>query len=335
MRGFFQAKMLERLLPWLGRPGTNVSDLLAGTSTGGIVALALAVPDMSGRTRTPDEVAGFYRDHGPEIFRDSRFRKASHWVWSKHRRRALDRALQATFGDQKLSAATMRVLVPAYNAAQHDMMWFDSAALRELAVRNHWRALTRQPLLLDPPAWRVAAATAAAPTYFDPFRDEDRIWLDGGLGANNPTPVAMALAHADLSQARRELLSSARLGSVHQHPKIWVLSIGTGRTPPNGRWRFGRIGFGLGLPHAFMYPSALTAEFAVKSMVELREVTPVGRFAHVFNVVRIDPPASVARLPLDAPTPAAFREMERGVDEVLANSSFVRRFALFAAATRQ
>jgi patatin-like phospholipase/acyl hydrolase len=228
----------------------------------------------------------------------------------------------------------MRVVVPAYDAADHTMLWFDSAALRDQSVRNHWRSLTGKPPLLDPPVWQVAAATAAAPTYFDPVRAGGRVWLDGGLGANNPTPVAMALAHADLSQSRTDLSPEDRLRSIHSFPKIWVLSIGTGRTPPNSRWRRGRLGFALGLPHAFMYPSALTAEFAVQSMADIQEVTASNQFGRVFAVLRVDPPESMAQLPLDAATPAAFDEMERAADEALGDTSFIIDFAMFAAASR-
>lgn len=334
MRGFFQAKVLERLLPCLGRQGEGAFDLIAGTSTGGITALALAVPEMSGRHRTPAGIASFYQTHGPRIFPASSYRKLSQWVRSKHHRGPLDRALRDAFGDQLFSAADMRVVVPAYDAADHTMTWFDSAALRDQTVRNHWRSLTGKPPLLDPPAWQVAAATAAAPTYFDPVRAHGRVWLDGGLGANDPTPVAMALAHADLSQTRKNLSSADRLRSVHTYPKIWVLSIGTGRTPPNSRWRRGRLGFAFGLPHAFMYPSALTAEFAVQSMADVQEITANNQFGRVFSVLRVDPPESMAQLPLDAATPAAFDEMERGVDEALADTSFIIDFAMFAAASR-
>jgi hypothetical protein len=83
-----------------------------------------------------------------------------------------------------------------------------------------------------------------------------------------------------------------------------------------------------------MYPSALTAGFAVQSMADLQEVTAENQFGRVFSVLRVDPPESMAQLPLDAATPAAFDEMERGVDEALAGTSFIIDFAMFAAASR-
>src|SRR5579885_3579352 len=92
MRGFFQAKVLERVLPYLSRQGEAAFDLVAGTSTGGITALGLAVPEASGRHRTPADIASFYRTHGPQIFPQSSYRRLSQWVRSKHRRASLDNA---------------------------------------------------------------------------------------------------------------------------------------------------------------------------------------------------------------------------------------------------
>jgi len=68
------------------------------------------------------------------------------------------------------------------------------------------------------PIWQVARATSAAPTYFKAMKIEQRSFLDGGIGANNPSFIA-------LREARRKMPNT--------NPYIFV-SIGTGRTDGQG-----------------------------------------------------------------------------------------------------
>ena len=114
------------------------------------------------------------------------------------------RLLRLELGEARLSAARPRTMVPAFSLARRDLVWFDSDCRRPFP-----RVKVAD---CDPPAWQVAAATSAAPTYFEPARVDgvDGEWLDGGVGANDPTPFAIALA-------------------LDERPEeVFVLSIGTG-----------------------------------------------------------------------------------------------------------
>lgn len=138
--------------------------LYAGTSTGGIIALALA----SGEE--PAKIVDWYRERGPGMFPHRILRKALLLVKHRYPAKPLESALQDFFGDARLSDLRSRVIVPT-----HDMARGTSYFFRE-----------------DKPhrVWEAARATSAAPTYFKPYEKGKHIWIDGGLYMNNPSLVA-------------------------------------------------------------------------------------------------------------------------------------------------
>jgi uncharacterized protein len=86
-RGMFSAAVLARLEEDLGTRIADHFDLIAGTSTGGIIALGL------GLGLSPQEITAFYTEHGPRIFRD------------RTRTRSLRRLLRAKYGREPLKEA--------------------------------------------------------------------------------------------------------------------------------------------------------------------------------------------------------------------------------------
>jgi uncharacterized protein len=65
IRGLIPAVLCERIEEWAGVPIYQLFDLIAGTSTGGIIAMGLAFPPHGKRA---GELADFYRKDGKEIF---------------------------------------------------------------------------------------------------------------------------------------------------------------------------------------------------------------------------------------------------------------------------
>lgn len=147
-------------------------DLVCGTSTGGLVALALAAG------LSPMQIVRLYQDRGPDIFKKSRF-----LTWPLFRERysakPIEGALRDVFGDRRLDEVSEpRLLITAvdYNRSrpEHAMYFF----------RNE-----SEYTFFD-----AARATSAAPTYFKPYVLGDRAWVDGGLVANNPADCALVEA---------------------------------------------------------------------------------------------------------------------------------------------
>jgi uncharacterized protein len=177
MRGIFTAAYLVGLEDALGRPLIDIVDLVVGTSTGGIIALGLA----SGRPA--DKMLRFYTEHGPEIFEKPRP------LWQrlrnkpKYDRAPLDRVLQEKFGEIVMNDLQKHVCITSHELVAGTTRVFKD----DHAPGLHWGG--------DQLVWKVAAATAAAPTFFAPMQLNDQdSHVDGGIWANNPAMVGITEA---------------------------------------------------------------------------------------------------------------------------------------------
>ncbi|WP_432098429.1 CBASS cGAMP-activated phospholipase [Streptomyces sp. WAC 04229] len=181
-RGMFSAAVLTRLEEDLGTRIVDHFDLIAGTSTGGIIALGL------GLGLSPREILTFYTGHGPRIFRDrSRMRGIRHMVRAKYGAEPLKAALTEVFGDRTFGESSKRLVITSYNVAADDVYLFRTPHLPTL--KRDWREK----------AVNVALATSAAPTYLPGMPLDGARLIDGGVWANNPTMVALTEAVGPLS----------------------------------------------------------------------------------------------------------------------------------------
>ncbi|MBA3509431.1 MAG: patatin-like phospholipase family protein [Thermoleophilaceae bacterium] len=158
IRGIIPALVLAELERRAGRPVADLFDLVAGTSTGGILALALAQPGRDGRpARTAEELVELYETEGPRIFaRDllQRIRSVEGLADERYSAEGLDRALKRYLGDTRLPDALTPVLVTAYDTAAREAVLLSRDD--DLAMRD------------------AARATAAAPTYFEALEPPGR-----------------------------------------------------------------------------------------------------------------------------------------------------------------
>jgi patatin-like phospholipase/acyl hydrolase len=178
IRGLFSAAVLAALEEDCGVEVTRSFDLIAGTSTGGVIALALGIG------LRPKEIVDFYLNEGPKIFGGSRWWRAlRHPLRHKHDQEPLKAALQEVFGERTLADSQKRLVVPAFSIDSNDVYLFKTPHHERL--RRDWRV----------PVWQVALATSAAPTYFPASRHTGDVRLvDGGVWANNPSVVGVAEA---------------------------------------------------------------------------------------------------------------------------------------------
>jgi predicted acylesterase/phospholipase RssA len=198
IRGLFSAAVLAHVEEDLGIDVSHHFDLIVGTSTGGIIALGL------GLGLRAKEIVDFYAKHGPRIFRNVLgVRAASHWLVRKFPQKHLCSALRAPdiFGNKTLGDSRKPLVITSYNLGEDDIYLFKTPHHPDL-VRD-WRV----------PAWQVALATSAAPTYFPLSRDiHDMRLVDGGIWANNPTMVGIIEA-ADIFGASFDQISVLNLGT--------------------------------------------------------------------------------------------------------------------------
>jgi patatin-like phospholipase/acyl hydrolase len=184
----FSAAVLARLEEDLRTSIVEHFDLVAGTSTGGIIALAL------GAGKTPREVVDFYADHGPRIFGHRRRRMVRQLVRSKYDVKPLQAALEGVLGHRCLWESSVPLCIPSYDLRTDKVHLFRTPHSARLA--RDWRER-----MVD-----IALATAAAPTYLPVHQLRGLRLVDGGLWANNPAVVAIAEAVSefkiDLSDIR-------------------------------------------------------------------------------------------------------------------------------------
>jgi patatin-like phospholipase/acyl hydrolase len=205
IRGLIPALVLAELERRSGRRVFEMFDLIAGTSTGGILACALCAPNAL----PADEVAAIYEEEGPAIFDRSvwqRIRSAEGLLDEKYDAGALDRALERFLADKRLADTVPELIVPAYDMSEPGPFFFKTRNARE-------RRLEDFPLTV------VARATAAAPTYFEPLPVGERALIDGGVFAVNPAMSAFA-----------EVLR------FHPSADVALLSLGTGQCTRSRRF---------------------------------------------------------------------------------------------------
>lgn len=215
IKGLIPALVLEHLEGIAGRPTAELFDLIAGTSTGGILALLLTIPGRDGRPKySAADAVKLYLREGKNIFKKKRFAWIRSLFEERYRSDGIEEVLRRYCGNHRLSDCVTEVLVPAWDLPHNQLKVFK-------------RHEARAEYSLNPLIWTVARATSAAPTYFEPWRS----LADGGMVANNPADCAWAEA----------------IGLGHAPSHIYELSLGTGssveRIDPHRAKRWGVRGW--------------------------------------------------------------------------------------------
>jgi patatin-like phospholipase/acyl hydrolase len=191
IRGLIPAVVLAAVEERCGKRIAEAFDLLVGTSTGGILALALARADKQYMAK---DLIKLYEEDGPKIFHRSllrRFESLDGYIDELYDDKALKESLRKHLGDARLKDASCHVFITAYELNRRQAFFFRSAR-----ASGEERA-SQPPDAYDFPIAEVAHATSAAPTYFEPVRatsatGEAYDLIDGGVFATNPAMCAYA-----------------------------------------------------------------------------------------------------------------------------------------------
>jgi predicted acylesterase/phospholipase RssA len=236
-KGMFAAAVLANLEKDLGLAVADHFDLVAGTSTGGIIALAM------GAGLAPAEVVDFYADHGPRLFRFRRARVPRQVLRAKYSARPLRAALEGVLGERLFGESRLRLVIPSYDLRADKTYLFRTDHVPHL--NRDWRET-----MVD-----VALATSAAPTFLPVHRLRGLRLVDGGLWANNPSLVALTEAVCFLG---------ADLGDVR------VFSLGTTidvKVRPRRLDRGGVVAWAGDVTDVILRGQSLGASNAVKNLV--------------------------------------------------------------------
>lgn len=205
MRGVIPVRILMELKSCLEEAGLTdrpekYFDLVAGTSTGGLIALALTCTDLS-----LEQLMDTYRTCGPIAFpRESLgLGQALRSLTSeKYPAGGIESLIRKWYGDRTLGDADVRTMIMAYNVLSG-----------EEAELCSWE----MPLFT---VFDAARATSAAPTYFSPHQVGDMLLVDGGVIANNPSLFAVSKARHIWPECREfVVVSIGTAGLVHTMAK--------------------------------------------------------------------------------------------------------------------
>jgi patatin-like phospholipase/acyl hydrolase len=187
VRGVIPATVLAEIESRTDARIAELFDLIAGTSTGGILALGLVKPskDDAGRPQfAASELAELYEKEGKRIFARSPWHQVlalDNLLDERYDAMGIEAVLERYFGDVPLSKAVTETLVTSYEIETRTPWFF----ARHKALSDH---------NFDFPMRFVARATSAAPTYFEPEELKATTphggLIDGGVYANNPAMCA-------------------------------------------------------------------------------------------------------------------------------------------------
>ena len=236
IRGIIPAIILAEIEHRTKKPISQIFDLMAGTSTGGIVVAGLCKKNNKGNAQySADDLVSLYEEYGPYIFRSSFWRRSiASWLsGAQYSHKNIEKILDKYFGETTLSDVSTNLSLTSYDINNNSPFFFKS-----------WKGDRNFIKLKD-----ALRATTAAPTYFPPkylkINQVERVLIDGGVFANNPAACAYA--------------SSRRL---FPNDDIVLLSIGTGRTHRTIKYvdskKLGKVGWVKPLLHV-MFASSLDA----------------------------------------------------------------------------
>jgi predicted acylesterase/phospholipase RssA len=211
IRGILPAIILAELERLTGRPTVELFDVVAGTSTGALLGLALTAPDQHGKPRFgAGDVARLYEIGGSRVFSRSvwhQIRAVGNLVDEKYPAAGIEEMLDRVFGEVMLSQAMTETLVPCYDVENRSPFLFTREAARNGQVR-------------DFPMAEVVRAATAAPTFFEPARlaaagsDDYHALIDGAVIAYNPAIYAYVEAKRLFPEATDFLVVSLGTGQL-------------------------------------------------------------------------------------------------------------------------
>lgn len=213
IRGAIPAAFLSRLEQETGHRASELFDYIAGTSTGGILALGLGLqrPGQALPYSAADLTA-LYLNEGRNIFSRNLFHEVAalgEIAGPKYPEDGVDGVLKKYFAGTHLSDARTNLLVTSYETEKRCPFFFRS-----------WQAKVFDSHNFE--GWQVARSTSAAPTYFPPFKAKAAdgntySLIDGGMYANNPAMCAWVEAHNKFPDSEIMIVS---LGTGNECKKV-------------------------------------------------------------------------------------------------------------------
>ncbi|XP_047306215.1 patatin-like protein 2 [Impatiens glandulifera] len=210
-------------------------DVIAGTSTGGLVTAMLTAPDENNRPLfAAKDINNFYLEHSPKIFPQDRSyfpglkKLMKAFSGPKYNGEYLHSIIREKLGSTRLHQTLTNVAIPAFDIKELQPTIFSTYEVKHTPGMN--------ALLSD-----ICISTSAAPTYLPTyhFQNKDHSGkvrdfnlTDGGVAANNPTLVAIG------ELTKQIMKGSTDFSTIRQmdYSRLLVISLGTGSAKYEGKY---------------------------------------------------------------------------------------------------
>ncbi|KAI3898006.1 hypothetical protein MKX03_027541 [Papaver bracteatum] len=214
-------------------------DVIAGTSTGGLITAMITAPNSNNRPLyAAKDIVPFYLQHSPNVFPNKNsgrmlgsavnlFSTVTGPKYNGHYFRSL---VKKILGDTKISQTLSSIVIPTFDMRLLQPIIFTTSEAK--------RDVSKDALLSD-----VCISTCAAPTYFPShyFKTKDSEGkvlkrfnlVDGGVAANNPTLLAMTSIANDVLDNNEDLAPIR----ATDYRKYMIISIGTGNAKNEEKYK--------------------------------------------------------------------------------------------------
>lgn len=229
IKGVIPIQFLKKIEEITGQEIHKSFDLIAGTSTGGILAAALTYQDSDNivsnqRKLSLEEIEKIYSEKGKQIFDirkniNKQYHGLRSWFKPEFNPKNLNTILTETFGQTKISNCLKPIYITSYDISKNKPIVF--------TFRDAKTSHGENPSMVD-----VCRATSAAPTYFPSYtfsHNRDLLTcIDGGIYMNNPSLGALieVLGNNDYKFYKIN-------GKTVDISDISILSLGTGTVTSN------------------------------------------------------------------------------------------------------
>ncbi|KAL5777835.1 hypothetical protein ACOSP7_010761 [Xanthoceras sorbifolium] len=211
-------------------------DVIAGTSTGGLVTAMLTTPDEKNRPLfAAKDIKEFYLSHCPKIFPQPGFQLFANATkmlkalsGPKYDGKYLHKIVREKLGSTRMHQTLTNVVIPTFDIKQLQPTIFSSYQVKEKQSLD--------ALLSD-----VCIATSAAPTYLPAHRFETKTsdgqvrefnLIDGGVAANNPALVAIGEVTKAIIRGNSDFFPIKPM----DYGRFLVISLGTGSGKSEGKY---------------------------------------------------------------------------------------------------
>lgn len=238
IRGIIPASVLAEIEKRTQKPIYKLFDLIAGTSTGGLLASGLTIraDNEVGAKYTAAELVKLYDEFGGEIFSKAGWRSwlgsMDQFFGSRFDVKSLEKLLLRYFGEARLKDALTEIIVTTYCLQRRLPFCFNS---RIAKVQTQDDFFIRD----------ICRATSAGPTYFEPKElpsdtDVPYTFIDGGVYANHPGVIAYTEAKKWFNKTKNPTKKTAKMESIlgekvqpaNIEEPFFMLSLGTGNFIP-------------------------------------------------------------------------------------------------------